>query len=122
MDTNEYQNGTAETAIYHKSIRTFLNVATVQQTHYLLLLNYLSNGLTGEAGEVASLVKKLMRDATPAPEFDAKLRKEIGDCMWYISEICNLQGWELAAVMQDNIDKLRSRKERGVLSGSGDER
>ena len=41
---------------------------------------------------------------------------------WFVSEISTLLGFTLEEVMQGNLDKLTSRKERGVLHGSGDDR
>lgn len=50
------------------------------------------------------------------------LAKEQGDVCWYMARIA-ADGWlNLGNVAQANLDKLRSRKERGVLSGDGGER
>jgi len=42
--------------------------------------------------------------------------------MWYLAVLANEMDYDLATIAQINIDKLNSRKERGVLSGSGDNR
>jgi hypothetical protein len=39
-----------------------------------------------------------------------------------VAGICEGFGWELADVMQDNLDKLADRKKRGVIIGEGDNR
>lgn len=125
MDVDEYQKLTHETAIFGDEISKYLNVLTVGQLRSLLRVNYLSNGLAGEAGEAASLVKKLMRDGggrTQDWEFVDKMGKELGDCLWYISELCNELGMSLEEIMELNIEKLQDRKNRGKLQGSGDER
>ena len=47
---------------------------------------YLTLGLTGEAGEIANKVKKFIRDGAPPDEYQAKkieIAYEIGDVMWY---------------------------------------
>lgn len=125
MDVDQYQKLTHETAIYGASINESLSTMSVEQVRSLLKVNYLSNGLTGESGEVASLVKKLMRDSggrTQDWEFVDKLAKELGDCLWYISELCNELGMSLEEIMELNIQKLQDRKDRGKLQGSGDNR
>ncbi len=85
-------------------------------------------GLNGEAGEVAEKLKKLMRDtgwnATGAIPENSKLAlaKELGDVLWYLSACCDELGVTLTEVAAMNIEKLRSRQEREVLGGSGDDR
>lgn len=50
------------------------------------------------------------------------LKAELGDVLWYISEMCNTGGWTLEELMADNIAKLTARKEASTLRGSGDNR
>ena len=85
-------------------------------------IEYMVLGLTSEAGEVAGKLKKYIRDKTPLGELDEDLAKEIGDCLWYIAGIAEVLGIDLNAVAIDNLEKLRSRKARNVIAGSGDER
>ena len=68
-------------------------------------------GLTGEAGEVAELIKKHLYHATPL-DADA-LVKELGDCLWYIAAVATVQGLSLDDIAQRNIDKLRRRYPEG---------
>lgn len=83
-------------------------------------LEYLLMGFIGEVGEVYSLLAKNIRDETDfEPE---KIKKELGDCLWFIATICNDFGLSLDDVAKANLDKLLSRKIRGTLSGSGDDR
>lgn len=81
---------------------------------------YMTLGMAGEAGEIANKVKKVMRDNAELDKDDIK--KEIGDVLWYCAGLCTLLGIELEDVAETNIKKLLSRKERGVISGSGDNR
>lgn len=85
---------------------------------------YPTLGLTGEAGEVSDKVKKVLRDNNGifTDEIKKELAKELGDVAWYIVALSRDLGYSLEDVLQMNIDKLSSRKNRGVLSGSGDNR
>ena len=83
-------------------------------------LEYLLMGFIGEVGEVYSLLAKNIRDETDfEPE---KIKKELGDCLWFLATICNDFGLSLDDVAKANLEKLLSRKIRGTLSGSGDDR
>lgn len=81
-------------------------------------------GLTGEAGEVAEKLKKIIRDKNSVITEDDKqeLAKELGDVLWYIAVFAHDLGVPLDTIAQQNLDKLLSRKDRGVLGGSGDNR
>ena len=83
-------------------------------------------GLAGETGEVLEKIKKMIRDKngvfSPTPEDIAELKKELGDVLWYISALAFYNGIDLDDVARANLDKLRSRKERNKIHGSGDNR
>jgi NTP pyrophosphatase (non-canonical NTP hydrolase) len=85
-------------------------------------------GLCGEAGEVAEKFKKLIRDKKVKDWVDIKpedaeaIEKECGDVLWYLNRLLTLLGSGLGKAAEVNITKLESRKARGVLSGSGDNR
>ena len=81
-------------------------------------LEYLSLGLVGEAGEVANKVKKIIRDK----KIDVDVASEIGDVLWYCAMLADHLNSNLGKIMENNLEKLRSRKERGALGGSGDSR
>ncbi len=111
----------------------FLDFAEYQFRAHLSSLNadvngnrliYPVLGLTNEAGEVAGKIKKLFRDKGGVLD-DADrqaLKAEIGDCMWYLAEICTQVGIDLADVAEHNLAKLASRQARGQIKGSGDHR
>ena len=88
-------------------------------------LEYLALGLTSEAGEVAGKVKKLIRDGEDKEGFELKkiaISHEIGDVLWYCAMMATEVGYTLEEIAEMNLKKLADRKERGTLSGSGDER
>jgi NTP pyrophosphatase (non-canonical NTP hydrolase) len=87
-------------------------------------LVYPTLGLAGEAGEVAEKVKKLIRDdaGVLSDERRAAIGAELGDVLWYVAQVATEAGLDLEELAQANLDKLASRAQRGVLSGSGDER
>lgn len=76
-------------------------------------------GLVGEAGEVAEKVKKYFRD-TKLDE--AAIQKELGDVIFYWYAMHGALGLDPEETIKMNMEKLSSRKERGVIRGSGDNR
>lgn len=83
-------------------------------------LPYLVLGLTGEAGEVANKVKKILRGDFNVP--DTEIAKELGDIYWYLDRLCHYFGTTPEAVMRQNMEKLEDRLKRNVIKGSGDNR
>ena len=76
-------------------------------------------GLPGEVGEVIELLKKRLRDGT----FDREnLCKELGDVAYYWARLCRAFGLQPSEVLAANIEKLESRRARGTMRGSGDNR
>lgn len=70
-------------------------------------------GLTSEAGEVAGIFQKKYQGHKIENEH---LKKELGDCMWMIAEICTACDYDLDEIMQLNIDKLIERYPDGFDS------
>jgi NTP pyrophosphatase (non-canonical NTP hydrolase) len=87
-------------------------------------LTYPALGLCGEAGECAEKVKKAIRDdgAVLSDERRVALAAELGDVLWYAAQLATEAGLDLDEIAQDNLAKLLSRRDRGVLQGSGDAR
>ncbi len=56
------------------------------------------------------------------PQKRLEIVKEIGDVLWYCATLARDLGYELDDVAQMNVDKLRSRMQRHIISGSGDNR
>ncbi len=106
LTATDYQNSACKTAIFPKELG----------------VQYLALGLTGEAGEVANKVKKLIRDGGDSPDKRKEIAKELGDVCWYLAVLAQELGSNLGKIMEDNIAKLEDRKARGVIGGSGDNR
>ena len=67
-------------------------------------------GMTGEAGDVASCIKK-----TFAHDNDQRegIKENIGDVLWYMAMICNFFNWNLQEILEDNLEKLKVRYPKG---------
>jgi NTP pyrophosphatase (non-canonical NTP hydrolase) len=87
-------------------------------------LTYPALGLCGEAGECAEKVKKAIRDdgGVLSDERRVALAAELGDVLWYVAQLATEAGLDLDEIADDNLAKLLSRRDRGVLQGSGDAR
>jgi NTP pyrophosphatase (non-canonical NTP hydrolase) len=109
MNFEEYQKKSRKTALYPGVGSNFV---------------YPTLGLAGEAGEVAEKVKKIIRDdgGEILPEKKKEISKELGDVLWYVSQIATEVGLSLDDVAKENIEKWYSRLERGKIGGSGDNR
>lgn len=100
------------------SYQKFVNDMKVYPEKHAIV--YPTLGMMGEAGEASEKVKKWLRGDR---ELDKEeLIKEIGDVVWYIASLADDLGYDLTSVLIANVDKLSSRKERGVVKGSGDNR
>lgn len=109
MDLTEYQQKAQEFALYPGKDDEKL-------APYPIL------GLAGEAGEVCEKYKKILRDNWGIISEEKKMLiiLELGDVLWYISEIAYQLGFTLSEVAQINIDKLKTRKRNGTIKGEGD--
>lgn len=108
-DLNEYQR---------LSRKTWNEIATDDPIVYPTL------GLTNEAGEVAGKIKKIFRDRQGkiSAEDREALKQELGDVLWYLTQICTELELTLEEVASTNLEKLFSRLERGTIKGDGDYR
>lgn len=106
MNFSEYQKRANATAIYDSKFSIL----------------YPTLGLAGEAGEVAEKVKKIIRDNKSIVDERQDVAKELGDVLWYVAAVARDIGYSLEVIAEMNIEKLESRKERGVIQGNGDNR
>lgn len=104
MKLNDYQNEARKTAIYPIDDG----------------LTYTALGLCGEAGEVAEKIKKFIRGDTTFVESD--LLYELGDVLWYLSNLAFECGYTLQEVAEVNLNKLGARMLSDTIKGDGDRR
>jgi NTP pyrophosphatase (non-canonical NTP hydrolase) len=99
MNFEEYQTEASATALYPRRMSN---------------LEYPTLGLTGEAGEVANIVKKIQRDhgGVINDEIREKLTDELGDVLWYISACADELGITLTQIAEYNVSKLAKRHNR----------
>lgn len=85
---------------------------------------YAVMGLANEAGEVAGVHKKVMRDRAgiPTPMDRDNMKKELGDVLWYMAQTALAYDLTLEDIAKANIEKLMDRHARGVINGNGDNR
>lgn len=109
MTFEEYQKKSRKTAKYPDAGSNFI---------------YPTLGLVGETGEVAEKIKKVIRDdgGEILPEKRKEIEKELGDVLWYVTQLATELNFSLDEIAEKNIEKLYSRLERGTLGGSGDNR
>lgn len=108
MNFEEYQTESKKTAIYDVGKK----------------LEYLILGICGESGELAEKYKKIIRDKNGimSDEDREAFKKELGDVLWYISQLSTVLNFTLEDVAKTNLEKVFSRLERGKIKGSGDNR
>ena len=103
MQLNEYQRQAKTTAIYPIDNG----------------IMYCTLGLVGESGKIAQKLKKVIRgDCYFLHRSDLAL--ELGDVLWYVSQLASELGYDLNAIAEINLVKLREREQRNTLNGNGD--
>lgn len=114
MNFDRYQFEARATAVYPYNGTRSLGAKT-----------YCALKLAGEAGEIAEKIGKYLYRGDRLPEgqvLEEVVKKELGDVLWYVSQLAYEFGIFLTDVANTNLAKLSDRKERGVLKGSGDDR
>lgn len=119
MNANEYQRLTRETALYPGIGGGTPTPEQIERLVKSIGLVYCSLALNGEAGEAAEVIKKYIRDGKYDPE---SFKKELGDVAWYLARAAEEAGFTLSEIFEANIQKLKDRKNRGVVQGAGDNR
>jgi NTP pyrophosphatase (non-canonical NTP hydrolase) len=111
MDFNEYQTLASRTA-------------TFEGTQEEFQLMYLTLGIAGESGEIAEKIKKIIRNdnGVISDEKREALKQEIGDVLWYLSQLARVLGYRFEECAAANVKKLEDRAARGVIKSTGDTR
>lgn len=106
--------------VYQRSARALAVYPPQHEAAYLAL------GLTGEAGEVANKIKKVLRGDHGDGPIPDKVRNdilfELGDTLWYLAVLADALGFDLSEVASANINKLVKRRDSNLLKGEGDVR
>ena len=110
MNFDEYQKQALKTRVTHPD-------ELMNKTVWVM-------GVAGEAGEVVEKWKKIVayKDGKISEDDLRELAKELGDVVWYVAILADSLGLSFGEIMQNNLDKLASRQNRGVLKGKGDNR
>ena len=109
MNFETYQINARKTAIYPRLGSNYI---------------YPTLGLVGESGEVAEKIKKVIRDKNGVLDQETLigLKRELGDVLWYLSNICSELNLSLEDVAEENLYKLKKRSLEGKVKGEGDNR
>ena len=111
MNASDYQ---------HHAARTLIDKPGFEISDKDIMTVWCAVGLGGEAGEVLEQIKKGIFHQHGLD--DEKLKKEIGDCLWYLAGLCTTRGYDLGEIMQANIDKLLVRYSNGFNSQDSQKR
>lgn len=102
MDFADYQADSKKTAIYPNIGQNFV---------------YPAFGLMGEAGEIADVAKRIVRDKGGIyDQADrTKIQNELGDVLWYVAQLASEFQLSLKEIAEYNIQKLLQRKKMNAL-------
>lgn len=111
MNTQEYQQLAG---------RTLIDRPDFEITDDQIMMTWCAIGLGGEAGEVLELIKKGIFHQHGLDH--TKLKKELGDVLWYVAALCTRAGLDMSEVMEANIDKLMERYPEGYSAEASQKR
>lgn len=109
MELNEYQDMSFRTAKISHTRKDLLRAVDIHEWRERVA-NF-AMGMTGEAGEACDLLKKELFHGHTHDR--AKLTKELGDVIWYVSQLARLYDITLEEIAQINIEKLKFRYPNG---------
>ena len=108
LSLNQYQNAAARTLMSEPGFE-------LQAPEIMICWNAL--GLVGESGELADMIKKMFFHLHGCgPDEREKIKKELGDVLWYLSALCRDFGFILEEIAKANIKKLQQRYPDGYSS------
>ena len=116
---DDYGQFTVDLWVSGKPEITIDNFFTTDHPDAKHSLTIMALGAAGETGEVVEHIKKFIRDGSLSA---TELKKELGDMVYYWARLCRFFNFQPSEVLAANVEKLESRKARGVIRGSGDNR
>lgn len=78
---------------------------------YEAICSNMCMGLAGETGETVDIFKKHIYQGKDLDIND--VIEEIGDILWYIANLCNVNKITMKECMESNVEKLRKRYPNG---------
>ncbi len=100
MELNEYQRIANRTDQWPAS-------KAVEPNQSNLMIPLL--GLASEVGELLGEHKKWLRDGESYKLFPDRMKEELGDILWYVSNVATKQGFTLEDIAEYNLRKIGSR-------------
>ena len=85
-----------------QSKRTLPELGTITMNSIHMVL-----GMVTESAELADVYKKKIAYGKSVDEVNVK--EELGDCLWYIANMCNINNWDMEDILETNINKLKVR-------------
>lgn len=83
-------------------------------------LLFLATAINGETGELSEKIKKYIREDDES--YIEDIDRELGDILWYLSQLTSAIDEDFDDIAEENIDKLLDRQERDEITGDGDYR
>lgn len=114
---HHYKNRLKEFLILYREFTQTANINKPENKFDYVLYN-----IGSEVGELQGVHAKYIRDSGDPYEYEEKMRKELGDIMWHVSEVCNAFNWSIEEIMLSNMAKITDRFNRNSVRGSGDDR
>src|SRR5271169_2976691 len=98
MDMKKYQS---------EALRTDRVPKTSEDDENSLIVPLL--GLAGETGQLLSEYKKHLRDGPAYLLFKERVAEELGDLLWYVSNVASKYNLGLGDIARSNLEKVRGR-------------
>lgn len=74
-------------------------------------------GISAEAGELVEIIKKIFLQGKPYNEENViHMKKEAGDILWYMSQLCIALDTTFEELMEINYQKLSARYPEGTFN------
>ena len=114
IDLNKYtdfvREVTSENSNYTDRLIETLQQIEANKTINIALLLTAAIGIAAEGGEFAEIPKKCVFQGKPL-DADAifHMKRELGDVFWYWTQACRALNLDPNDVIQENVNKLKSR-------------